>query len=200
MGVFYEWYPMVFRLVQALAPKGSVGIAHVEEFTTNAMNEWLQQPDRKKQFYDEEGGDILVSDVLSSLLAKHQSSSDNFTKADAHYHVIPNVLAGGHTTGASFTAIMRSLMKDSRVLGKLRLALKEMNWELQGGYVSVKQAYECEYLQAVIKEGMRLFSTAGKPLTRVIPKGGLEIAGRFFPEGVRSIPLPDSSGPGLTLS
>lgn len=40
------------------------------------------------------------------------------------------------------------------------------------------------YLQAVIKESLRIHPTAGLPLQRVVPKGGVQLAGQFFPEGV----------------
>lgn len=42
------------------------------------------------------------------------------------------------------------------------------------------------YLQAVIKEGIRLHPAAGLPLQRVVPKGGVKLTGQFFPEGVSS--------------
>lgn len=42
------------------------------------------------------------------------------------------------------------------------------------------------YLQAVIKEGIRIHPAAGLPLQRVVPKGGVKLAGQFFPEGVSS--------------
>lgn len=40
------------------------------------------------------------------------------------------------------------------------------------------------YLQAVIKEAIRVHPAAGLPLQRVVPKGGVKLAGQFFPEGV----------------
>lgn len=42
------------------------------------------------------------------------------------------------------------------------------------------------YLQAVIKEAIRVHPAAGLPLQRVVPKGGVKLAGQFFPEGVSS--------------
>jgi cytochrome P450 len=46
------------------------------------------------------------------------------------------------------------------------------------------------YLQAVIKEGLRLHPAGGLPLSRVVPKGGATIARHFFPEGVSNAPYP----------
>lgn len=45
------------------------------------------------------------------------------------------------------------------------------------------------YLQAVINEGMRVHSTLGLGLPRIVPKGGLEICGERFEEGtILSVP------------
>lgn len=55
------------------------------------------------------------------------------------------------------------------------------------------------YLQAVIKEGIRLHPAAGLPLQRVVPKGGAKLAGQFFPEGV-SYSLCDTMRPFLDRS
>lgn len=48
----------------------------------------------------------------------------------------------------------------------------------------VKQAQDCVYLQATIKEVLRLFPATGLTIPPVVPKGGLELCGYFFPEGV----------------
>lgn len=43
------------------------------------------------------------------------------------------------------------------------------------------------YLQACIKEGLRMQPVTRLPLARVVPKGGVYLCGRYFLEGV-SIP------------
>jgi cytochrome P450 len=45
------------------------------------------------------------------------------------------------------------------------------------------------YLQAVMKEALRVHPATGYPMFRVVPQGGEVLAGQFFPEGVRA-PLP----------
>ncbi len=46
------------------------------------------------------------------------------------------------------------------------------------------------YFQAVIQEGLRMHPAAAFPLVRVVPKGGAQIAGKYFPEGVSSLLKP----------
>lgn len=50
--------------------------------------------------------------------------------------------------------------------------------------ITFSDTQKMPYLQAVIKEGLRLHPAAGLPLQRVVPKEGVELAGQFFPEGV----------------
>lgn len=40
------------------------------------------------------------------------------------------------------------------------------------------------YLQACIKESLRLHPATGLPLARVVPEGGATISETFFPAGV----------------
>lgn len=52
--------------------------------------------------------------------------------------------------------------------------------------VNFSEAQRMPYLQAVIQESLRLYPAVGDPLGRVVPEGGIQLAGRYFPEGVKS--------------
>lgn len=53
-------------------------------------------------------------------------------------------------------------------------------------YESVKKL---KYLEACINESLRLHSTSSVGLPRLVPKGGMEVCGKFFKEGtVLSVP------------
>lgn len=41
-----------------------------------------------------------------------------------------------------------------------------------------------KYLQACIKEALRLHPATGLPLERVVPRGGVVLSGTYFPAGV----------------
>ena len=80
---------------------------------------------------------------------------------------------------------MYFLLRNPLNLAKLRLELdSERSAAKFHDTVSVKDVADCRYLQAVIKETLRLHPGTGLGLTRLIPKGGLTLAGRYFPEGV----------------
>ena len=151
-------------------------MAYLIKFTDQAIMEVGQKGHDRKEGED---------DLLSSLLAKHQLTPDTFTIADVHYHVLSNVVAGAETTGISLSAAVYFLWKNPRTLAKLR---QELDAKKSAGtfhdIVTVKDSADCPYLQAVIKEALRLHPGTGLGLTRLVPKGGLTLAGRYFPEGV----------------
>ncbi|KAL1857872.1 hypothetical protein Plec18167_001724 [Paecilomyces lecythidis] len=95
-----------------------------------------------------------------------------------------NIGAGSDTTGISMTAVIYFLMKHPDCLQKLR---DEIDMATQQGNLSnpvtFQEGQKLSYLQATIKEALRLHAAVGQILSRVVPKGGAQLAGRHFPEG-----------------
>lgn len=176
VGVFAEWHPIIFKIMTALASGKDVGMAYLIKFTHQTITELHEKG------YDCREGE---HDILSSLLAKHQKNPDVFTMGDVHHHVLPNVVGGAETTGITLSAAVYFLWKNPQVLAKLR---QEVDARKSTGkfhdIVTVNDAAGCRYLQAVIKETLRLHPGNGLGLTRLVPKGGLTLSGHYFPEGV----------------
>lgn len=175
VGVFAEWHATIFRLLTALAPGGEVGMAYIIKFTAHSITELGQNK------YEYKEGE---NDILSSLFAKHQKEPNNFKIEDIYYHTLSNVVAGAETTGITLSAAVYFLWRHPSVLAKLRRELEANKAAGKiGDLITVKQAAECPYLQAVIKETLRLHPGNGLGLPRVVPKGGLTLAGHYFSEG-----------------
>jgi cytochrome P450 len=68
-------------------------------------------------------------------------------------------------------------------LAKLRSEIQDSGI---GSNPTFKETQAMPYLQAVLKEALRIHPGTGYPLFRVVPKGGAFLAGQFFPEGVRN--------------
>ena len=102
-----------------------------------------------------------------------------------HHHTLPNVVGGAETTGITLSAAVYYLWKNPQTLAKLR---QELDATRSAGnfhdMVTVKDAAGCWYLQAVIKETLRLHPGNGLGLTRLVLKDGINLSGRYFPEGV----------------
>ena len=94
------------------------------------------------------------------------------------------MIAGSDTTAAALTATLYCLLKNPSVLLKLR---DEISSRVRSGQLSspptFKEAHEMPYLHAVIQEAQRLYPAVGLPLQRVVPDGGVEICGHYFPAG-----------------
>jgi len=100
------------------------------------------------------------------------------------------LLAGADTTGTAFQALMRNILSRRDVYDKMMAEIAAA--EKAGKIPSVKSGelppYEdvmesCPYYVACVRETMRLSPSAPNIFPRLAPKGGLELFGKFVPEG-----------------
>lgn len=54
--------------------------------------------------------------------------------------------------------------------------------------VKLRETQSLSYLQAVLKEGMRIHPSVAFILPRYVPKGGCTVAGKVLPAGVSQLP------------
>ncbi|KAF5026994.1 hypothetical protein F66182_868 [Fusarium sp. NRRL 66182] len=73
------------------------------------------------------------------------------------------------------------LLKNPSSMARLRQEVDELT--SQGNRPQYTESQKMPYLQAVMKEALRLHPATGLPLERVAPKGGAAVCGKFFPEG-----------------
>jgi len=93
-------------------------------------------------------------------------------------------MAGSDTTAtairATFLHILTSPLTYSKLVSEIRSAI-------QSGTISSPitdaESYKLPYLQAVIREGLRIWPPVTGPLFKTVPKGGDTINGLFIPEG-----------------
>ncbi|KAJ4286534.1 hypothetical protein N0V90_013234 [Kalmusia sp. IMI 367209] len=142
-----------------------------------------QLQDRQQRLSNKQGGGT-DDDFVSKVLAQHEADPAKFTCADVFRTCITNIGAGSDTTSISLSAVMYHLIRNPDVLAKLRHELDE---KLPPGNLiaslSFQDAQRLPYLQACIKEALRVHPATGLPLGRVVPRGGAEIMGVFFPAG-----------------
>lgn len=154
----------------------------------DAVSIWINNAIRREKMSDqEEKKDSVVGNTAQlpeHFLKKLFDSPDNFNYNETFMVLGVNIMAGADTTGGTLSNILYLLMRNPDAFEKLR---REVDGAWTAGNISspvtFQQAQSLPYLQAVIQEAFRLEPVIGLVLPRIVPKGGAEICGHFFPSG-----------------
>ncbi|CAJ0553118.1 Ff.00g116300.m01.CDS01 [Fusarium sp. VM40] len=95
------------------------------------------------------------------------------------------MVAGSDTTAISLSAVLYHLLRSPDKMAKLRNEIDQSFSEqtIPSNGIGFQDSLGRPYLQAVIKEALRMHPATGLPLERVVPESGATIGGRFFPAG-----------------
>ncbi|KAJ4389959.1 hypothetical protein N0V93_007432 [Gnomoniopsis smithogilvyi] len=128
--------------------------------------------------------DRTAPDFLSKLLSMPEQAKKKDSDSVISTMALQNVFAGSDTTSISLTGVYFQIVTRPEVLAKLRA---EVDAAYAAGELSDPPTYaeslKLPYLQAVIKEGLRLHPATGLPLWRQVPEGGATLCGTYFPAG-----------------
>ncbi|KAK1657049.1 cytochrome P450 [Colletotrichum godetiae] len=116
-------------------------------------------------------------DMLGSFVAH------GLTQKEASSEILMQILAGSDTTATAIRATLLHLITNPRVLATLRAEIERFrpSWPV----VKEAEARQMTYLQAVIKEGLRIFPPVVGQMSKEVPKGGDTFKGVYLPEGTR---------------
>lgn len=119
-----------------------------------------------------------VNDMLASFL-RH-----GLSREEAEGEALVNIIAGSDTTATAIRTTMLYLMSSPQAYRKL---VDEVRTADAAGRLSSPitdgEARTLPYLQAVIKEGLRVFPPVTGLMPTVVPAGGDVIGGVHVPEG-----------------
>lgn len=130
-------------------------------------------------------GDLPTNrnDFLTKLLALRKA--EKISDLDVVTSLGANIAAGSDTTAISLSTVIYQLARHPEIAQKLRHEIKELD---KAGSISdpvtFSEAQNMPYLQAVIKEALRIHPATGQLLSRIVPPDGATISGRFFAAGV----------------
>jgi cytochrome P450 len=119
----------------------------------------------------------MLDDFLGVKAANPEVMNDNGVVSA----LMINIVAGADTTAILLRAIFYYVLKNPNVKDRLQKELDEANLTIP---VSFAEAEKLPYLDAVIKESMRIHPGIGLMLERVVPDGGLKLTdGKILPQG-----------------
>lgn len=124
-------------------------------------------------------------DMLSKWNALKLSEPDKISTRDLVVHLSTNIFAGSDTTAIALRAVFYYLLKNPTKMQKLVL---EIDSAFGSGQLSQPISFQessnnLPYLQAVLKEALRIHPSVGLLLERHVPPGGATLCGQHVPEG-----------------
>ncbi|PIA82924.1 Pisatin demethylase [Cercospora beticola] len=126
-------------------------------------------------------------DLMTLAMDAVLDPEKNMTTYDLFMIGFSNIGAGSDTTAISLSSVLWHLISNPIALQRLRAEIDQaiMDRKMTVDRIPFKQSQELYYLQACVKEGLRLCAAIGLPLWREVSKGcgGAEMFGYYFPEG-----------------
>ncbi|USP80377.1 UbiH, 2-polyprenyl-6-methoxyphenol hydroxylase and related FAD-dependent oxidoreductase [Curvularia clavata] len=110
--------------------------------------------------------------------------SVHMTDNDCLGHLSANLLAGSDTTAISLRAVFYYLLKNNNSYRTLQKEIDDANTAGKlSPIITFSESLQLKYLQACLKEAMRMHPGVQFPLERVVPAGGATLCDVYLREG-----------------
>lgn len=185
MGIYSELHQYLYATLQKLPGNGAAGRLKLVKFViTNKTSREAQRKTRGiGEGVEEKQG--MPKDVLDRLLDLKEGNQKGLTDNDVVMMLMANIIAGADTTAFTLSGILYSLIRAPQAMRQLRTEIRD---RIERGLCDqynfpFKACQEMPYLQACIKEGLRIHAVIRLPLWRTVHEGGIEISGTYLPAG-----------------
>jgi cytochrome P450 len=177
LGIAVSQMPKLYRMV--LKPlrkwtRQAPPTSPVVEFTVARMKD--RTATVAKESHDQR-------DMLSRFLKAQEDQPDFIDDVRVTSYATSNVNAGADTTAITLCAVFYYLLNNPATMKKLEEEISGAAGQLSSPCVSWTEAQKLPYLDAVIKEALRMHPAVGMMLERVTPPEGVTIYGRHYPGG-----------------
>lgn len=126
--------------------------------------------------------DKVRKDMIEQWMVMRRKYPERMEEKEILAAAVANIGAGADTVSATLQALVYYLLRNEEAMKKLREEIDTVEWK--GEVPSHEEVVKLPFLQACIKEALRIHTPVGFGLPRLSPKGGLTILGRHFDEGV----------------
>jgi len=175
MGVLPPWCRPLVKRIPWYA-KGNKAVKNLAGLAVAAVSKRLALPTDR-------------TDLLSKLQDGKDDDGNPMGRAELTAEALTQLIAGSDTTSNSSCAITYHLAHNPSAQAKLQKELDAALGSEDDPVSTFEEVKKLTYLQAVLDETLRIHSTSGIGLPRLVPEGGVVVNGKTFPEGtVLSVP------------
>ena len=122
--------------------------------------------------------------MFKNMISAAEKVDTQLEKEHLVSEAIVMIVAGTDTTAAALAVTLHHLVKLPRVYRKLQEEVRTIMPTLNSR-PSIEELDSLPFLDACVKEGLRISCPSRMRLPRTIPEGGWTFKGHFFPAGVR---------------
>ncbi|KAF2013100.1 cytochrome P450 [Aaosphaeria arxii CBS 175.79] len=172
LGCLPQLKPYAKYLPDPFFSNGIKAVENLAGIAVARVNARLQKPDTDRV------------DLLARLMEGRDERGQKLGREELTAEALTQLIAGSDTTSNTSCALLYHCLQHPEVVRKLQRELDEAipEKDVVPNFASVR---DLPYLDAVIKETMRIHSTSSLGLPRVIPPGpGITLNGHHFPQGV----------------
>ncbi|KAF2970121.1 hypothetical protein GQX73_g3426 [Xylaria multiplex] len=165
-----EFYPLLKKIFALIEPKAVTKMRHDHfNHTVMRVNRRLNQGSEKQDLWDF----ILESETL--------------TLKEMHVNAELFMAAGTETTASLLTGLTHYLMANR---DKMKTLTDEVRTRFSSkDEITLENVAPLRYLNACIREGMRVYPPVPSGLPRIVAEGGNSILGRWVPAGTNTTSL-----------
>lgn len=183
VGIFPRLHPILYAILEKIPGSGAAGRTYIMGFVQRKIaerNQWRKQGAQKSTIQNADDSST-PQDFLDKISNAQQRDPEKVTPYHIFMMGLSNVIAGSDTTAVSLSSAAYYLWNSPHCLSKLRKEIKEHGcWDKR---TTFKKSQEMPYLQAVLREALRMHPATGLPLWRVVPEGGLQLGKHWLPAG-----------------
>ncbi|RYP42624.1 hypothetical protein DL768_010307 [Monosporascus sp. mg162] len=183
VGIYAWAHPYLYAIMEKIPGSGAAGRNYLMRFVSERIEARNQERSRRsdcklKKIVHGEG---TPRDFLEKLTEAHEADPVKVTPYHIFMMGLSNIIAGSDTTAISLSSILVNLITTPAALSRLKREIEAQ--PRTEGRITFKTANNMPYLQAVIKEALRIHPATGLPFWRVVPEGGAVVAGQHFEAG-----------------
>lgn len=179
VGVYPEWHRLLFQFRKRFLTTN--GLLAVREFSGTRLQARYAKPLPD----DDDPSSTAPADFIKKFQRMQKQDPNKISHDEVNSICSLNIGAGSDTTSISLAATLYFLLRRPNTMKALKDEIRDFdNRALLSDPVRFSQAQQMPYLQAVIKESLRVHPAAGLILGRIVPEGGATLAGQYFPAGV----------------
>lgn len=185
VGIYPGLHRFLFAIMSWFSVGGAAGRAYLMKFVDERLSQrrMERKQDAEKPVF--KADESVPQDFVDKLLVQNEEDPTKVTAYHVFMMGLSNIIAGSDTTAISLAAIMYYLVRTPAAMAKLREEVEQCaaGGKFSTGHLRFQDSRDMPYLQAVMKEALRLHAATGLPLWRDVVEGGLEMNGIYFPEG-----------------